>query len=179
RQEQLSTLLAVCYEILGAEDQALLAYEKVIQLNPRNDAALVGRGLLRYTSDPEAAASDFTKAVATNTPLAWPYFYLAHRSLQIGDYRGTLDRCVQALKRANLSTVKADLFEWMAIAQSYLGVAPDSIRANFETALELAPSNERIRRNYKRFVAKLEQAMTPDWEKTYSVTPDEARRMAA
>jgi hypothetical protein len=61
------------------------------------------------------------------------------------------------------AAVKSELFEWMAIAQSGLGFPVETVRASFENAIRLDPSNERAGRN----LAAFETAVRPTikvWE---------------
>jgi hypothetical protein len=52
-------------------------------------------------------------------------------------------------------TAKSQLEEWRAIAQAELGFSAESVRAAFEAALRLDPSNELARRNQDAFEASV------------------------
>jgi tetratricopeptide (TPR) repeat protein len=64
--------LGMCYRLLGKEDLALMSYNAALALDPDNDAALVGRGLLRLRSDQAAAIEDFQKAAHGSSLYVWP-----------------------------------------------------------------------------------------------------------
>ncbi len=51
------------------------------------------------------------------------------------------------------AAVKSELSEWIAISQSELGFPTEMVRASFENAIRLDPSNERARRNFAAFEA--------------------------
>ena len=59
--------------------------------------------------------------------------------------------CEEALERPGSPAVKSELSEWMAIAQAGLGYPAEMVRASFEDAIRLDPSNERARRNLNAF----------------------------
>jgi len=49
------------------------------------------------------------------------------------------------------AAVKSELSEWIAISQSELGFPEEMVRASFENAIRLDPSNERAGRNFAAF----------------------------
>ncbi len=57
-------------------------------------------------------------------------------------------------------TAKSLLQEWLAIARAQLGFPPEFVRASFEAALRLDPSNELAKRNRDAFEASLKVSHT-------------------
>ena len=70
-------------------------------------------------------------------------------------------------------SAKSQLEEWRAIAQAELRFPPESVRAAFEAALRLDPSNELARRNQNAFEASLGVPRTDSrsiWERNSEAT---------
>src|SRR5262249_7740457 len=64
-------------------------------------------------------------------------------------------------------TAKSQLQEWIAIARAQLGFPPEFVRAAFEAALHLDPTNELARRNSEAYESSLRvsRAISPSlWE---------------
>ncbi|HCO22210.1 MAG: hypothetical protein CME31_21580 [Gimesia sp.] len=144
------SLLAFCQDHLGNITEAIVAYNRGIAADPGNDALLVARGILRYGTDSDSL-HDFEAAIQLQTPLVWPYFYLAHSLLihnRLGDCMRMSER---ALNMSASDLVRANLFEWVAIAKCELGFPLQQIRQAFQDAIRLAPENERIRANFNAF----------------------------
>ncbi len=139
--------LGMCYEHLRNDDGALAAYDEVLSIQPSHEAALTARGILRYSKDANAAVRDLERALLQDTPLVWPYFYLAHHSLVTARYQHCLYYCRAALVRKASDPVKADLLEWQAIAIAETNGSIAEVLANLDAALRLAPGNRRIEEN--------------------------------
>ncbi|MGP0065869.1 MAG: tetratricopeptide repeat protein [Isosphaeraceae bacterium] len=144
--------LGICYRLLGREDLALDAYNSVLERDPDNDAALVGRGLLRFRSDQALAIEDFRKAVHGNSPYVWPYYFYAFHLITSGQFDEGLRACRAGLLRTNDPATKAEFYEWIAIAQESLDQSRNAVQASFENARSLAPWNQHIERNYQLFL---------------------------
>lgn len=145
-------LLGFCYEFLGNAVAAVTFYSRGLQVNPNNDALLVARGILQYGTSLRAI-TDFEQAVRLGSPVVWPYFFLAHYYLTTGRFEQCRAMCERGSNMRGSDTAKSQLEEWRAIAQAELGFPPDSVRAAFEAAFRLDPSNELAKRNQEAFEA--------------------------
>ena len=155
-------LLGFAHEFLGEARLALENYSRGLQIEHTNDALLVARGILLYGTGARAI-TDFEMAIRYRSPVIWPYFFLAHDRLLHNRFDECRRLCEQALEMPGSAAVKSELSEWMAIAQSELGFPVETVRASFENAIRLDPSNERASRNLTAF----EKAVRPTikmWE---------------
>jgi tetratricopeptide (TPR) repeat protein len=161
----LLSLLGFGYEFLGKAQAAWELYSEALQLDPRNDALYVARGMLLYGTSTRAIA-DFESAIQCGTRLVWPYVMLAHHHLTSGRYEECRKLCERVLGIGGSAAMVSEVFEWMAIAQAQLGFPADIVRTSFDKAIQRDPSNERAKRN----LAAFETARTPiPWE-TRTVT---------
>ena len=62
------------------------------------------------------------------------------------------------------AAVMSEVSEWMAIAQAELGFPAEMVRASFDTAIRLDPSNERAKRNLAAFEAANKPITVKIWE---------------
>ncbi|MHB1423788.1 MAG: tetratricopeptide repeat protein [Gemmataceae bacterium] len=147
----LLSLLGFGYEFLGKTQVALQLYSDALRIEP-NDALYVARGMLLYGTSAQAI-TDFETAMQHGTPLVWPYVMLAHHHLLTGRFEESLRLCEQAIRIGGSATVMSEVCEWMAIAQTHLGFPADIVRASFDKAIRLDPSNERAKRNLAAFEA--------------------------
>ncbi len=147
-------ILGFCQERLGNAGAAVHYYSLGLQAKPEDDALLVARGILLYGSDPRALV-DFEQAANLGSPLVWPYLFLAHHFLVSQQYDKCLSACETGLEKRGSDAAKSQLREWMAISRAELGFRPEFVRADFEAALRLDPSNELARRNQAAFEASL------------------------
>lgn len=160
-------LLGFCYEFLGNVASAVQYYSRGLQVNPNNDGLLVARGILQYGTSPRAI-TDLDQAVKLGSPVVWPYLFLAHHDLTSNRLQHCREMCETGLRMRGSDTAKSQLEEWRAIAQAELGFPPESVRAAFEAALRLDPSNDLARQNHDAYEASLRVTSTrPDtnWEK--------------
>ncbi len=155
-------LLGSAYELLGQSQLAVAAFSKGLQVAPTNDVLLGMRGMSSYGTSAQAI-SDFELAVGYRSDLTGPYFFLAHDRLITGRFDECRKLCEQALAMPGSATLKSELYEWMAIAQSELGFPADLVRASFEEAISRNPSNDMAVRNRDAFEAALRTA-TKAWE---------------
>jgi len=148
------------YEFLGNTQAALALYSAALQIDPTNDALYVARGMLLYGTSGRAI-TDLEIAMQYGTPLVWPYVMLAHHHLLAGRFEESRKLSEQAIRVGGSAAVMSEVWEWMAIAQTHLGFPADVIRASFDNAIRLDPSNERAKRN----VAAFESATRPiSWQ---------------
>ena len=163
--------LGLCYFRLGEKSKAIEAFDVALANDPNNDAILVARGMARY-GDSLASVRDFQGAMNLNSPLDWPYYMLTHHYLVAERYDECWRMANRALDRTNSDPLRADLHEWIAIAQSSLGFPPDLVRAEFEEAVRLAPDNDRIRKNFALFRARQGSGPNSDsaWDKPTAAT---------
>jgi len=146
--------LGMCHEMLGNSGAAADYFSRGLQANPNNDGLLAARGILQYGTSPRAII-DFEQAVRLESPVIWPYFFLAHHYLVTSRFEQCRVLCETGLRMRGSDAAKSQLEEWRAIAQAALGFPPDSVRAAFEAALRFDPSNDLARRNQEAFEAAL------------------------
>lgn len=161
----LLSLLGFGYEFLGKTQAAWEFYSEALQLDPRNDALYVARGMLSYGTSIRAIA-DFERAIQCGTRLVWPYVMLAHHHLTSGRYEECRKLCEHVLGIGGSAAMVSEVLEWMAIAQAQLGFPADMVRTSFDEAIQRDPSNERAKRN----LAAFETARTPIAWETRTVT---------
>ncbi len=123
-------LVAFCYDHLGNASAALEYYNKGIAGNPENEALLVARGILRYGADADAV-HDFQAAIRTGTRMVWPFFFLAHQYLVNDRFAECLRVCEGAVELAASDSARANLFEWIGISRSELGMPAQTVREAF------------------------------------------------
>jgi tetratricopeptide (TPR) repeat protein len=144
--------LAMCYRKLGKADLALQAYDDALELDSRNDAALVGRGVLRFTTDQNSAMEDFKQAVERGTAYVWPHYFYAFFLLRNRRSEECIRVCRGGLQRTDDPSLIAEFYEWIAISQDLLGAAEETVRSAFETARSQDPWNQHIEENYQLFL---------------------------
>jgi tetratricopeptide (TPR) repeat protein len=151
-------LAASGFESLDELDDALKCYEEGLKLAPDNETLLIGLGLLVYGRDNERAEVAFTRAVQLDSPLVWPYFFLAHYHVLHEHFERALHFVLLALPKATSNPVRAELLEWFAICQSMLSYPDEAVLAMFREATVLDPANERIAKNLRAFEASRQDA---------------------
>jgi len=157
------SLLGAGYEICGETQTAMDYYSKGLQLEPYNDALLAARGILQYGTSPRAL-TDLEMAIRADSPLVWPYVLLAHHTLLIERFEECRKLCERALSMNGSPSVMSEVSEWMAIAQAHLGFPAEMVRALFDNAIRLDPSNERAKRNLTAFEAASKSIAVKTWE---------------
>ena len=153
-------LLGFCMDHMGDIEGALRYYDSGLLEFPSNDAMLVARGILRYGTDDEGAAQDFQNAINHGSSQVWPYFFLAHQFLVSNRSAECLRICDKAIRLPASNVVHANLYEWVAISRSELGLPLPDIQTAFETAIRLDPENTRIRKNYLAFKESLREGVS-------------------
>lgn len=158
-------LLGFAYEHLEDWQNAVRWFDIGLMRNPYQDALLVARGINLYGRS-DRAVQDFERAVRMGSPVVWPYFFLAHHYISHGRYEDCRKICERGLEMPASPTVRAEFWEWLAIAQAESSFPHERVRAAFEQALLLDASNERIRRNATAFESALKSGPTrPQWDR--------------
>jgi len=158
-------LLALSHEHLGETGAAFDYYSMGLRIEPSHDALLTGRGILTYGKSPQSP-SDLEQAVKLGSPLVWPYFFLAHHYIANNRYEDCRRMCEKGLAMTASLAVHSQLSEWLAIAEAELGFPSGRVRAAFEQALRLDPSNDTARRNLDTFERASPRPTVPKtWEK--------------
>jgi tetratricopeptide (TPR) repeat protein len=155
--------LGFCYELLDNWPAALESYSRGLLVDPDNDTILVSRGMLTYGTNPQAI-NDLEIAIQTGTSYVWPYFFLAHHYLLSRRFEECRRLCERVLSTNCSTFVKSEASRWMAIAQAELGFPAETVRASFENAMRLDPSNERVKRNLVEYESANKPNVTKDWE---------------
>lgn len=168
---QAFALLGLCFERLGDPTEALKCYNQGLTLDPGDPLLLMVRGMLLYAQDSLAAVRDFEHAIQRGSSLVWPYYFLSHHFLLSMSYRECLRTSTEGLQREASDGVRADLYEWIAISHASLGAPKQVVEASFQSALGLAPSNERIGANYELYERSHSAS---NWQKP---TTDEVGRL--
>lgn len=148
-------LLATSHRWLGDTKEAFHYYSLAIALEPWNDALFVARGMIVYGMNP-SAIDDFEEAIRLDSPLVWPYFYMAHSLLAQNRFEECRRMCERALDRPAPPRARSELCEFLGIALTHLQYPAPAIQRAFENALREDPSNDRARWNLQQFLAALE-----------------------
>jgi tetratricopeptide (TPR) repeat protein len=146
--------LALSLRELGELSKALQVLDRAIAKNPAEADLLALRGTLRYqSSDVQGGLSDFAEAIRRGTTEFWPYFYLARHALQQRAWSLALMNASRAAglpaKPVEEPANRAETYEIIAIAQAALGQPAQLVLDNFNAAIAIDPTNERIQRNSK------------------------------
>jgi len=141
--------LGSCYEWLGNRESAREAYDRAVKCHPSSDQALVLRGLLRESDDPEGARDDFLAAAKLHTGLLTPYLVLAREALKAKQFEECLKWCGEIGHLQINPRALALVLEFRGIALFELGRSDNLVHDLFRQALTLDPLNERIQQNYE------------------------------
>ncbi len=147
-------LLATCHRWLGETKEAYHYYSRSIALEPWNDALFTARGMIVYGTN-QSAISDFEQAIKLNSPIVWPYFYMAHYLLTQNRFEECRKMCERALGKPAPERVQSELCEFLGIAMTHLGYPPPVVQRAFENAIRVDPSNDRAKRNLQMFLEAL------------------------
>jgi len=164
----IAQMLALVYERLGKQRQAIEVYDKMLSRFPRHSELLAGRGIARYDLERGGALSDFEAARQAGTTSIWPFFFLAGHALEQGNYHLCWRLCVEGLDCPGPVDARAQLHQWLGIAQSMLGQPLERVLECFEHAERLDPDNETIRTNRKVAEARLDG--TPEKRQPWKTT---------
>jgi Arc/MetJ family transcription regulator len=114
--------------------------------------------------------------------------FLAHHYLITNQFERCRLMCETGIRMSASDTAKSQLEEWRAIAQAELGYSQESVRAAFEAAVRLDPSNDLAKRNQAAFEASLRLPQVPThskWDKKTAAAmrdfglPDRRKLLAA
>jgi tetratricopeptide (TPR) repeat protein len=156
-------LLGFGYEFLPRWQAALELYSRGLQLEPYNHSLLVARGILLYGTS-SRAVTDLEMAIRAGSPLIRPYVFRAHHNLLNGRFDEYRKLCERALSMNGSAAVMSEVSEWMAVAQAELGFPAEMVRASFDNAIRLDPSNERATRNLAAREAANKPITVKIWE---------------
>lgn len=134
------------YEHLGENAKALQSFDKAVNIH-EYDAALTARAFSQLATNRPAAMADLQRAVSLGTSLPWPYLYLAHDALLAGRYDRLEELCAAGLQRARVRRMRAQFYEWAAIAAAQLERPPDVVGERFARAVDEDPFEPRIQAN--------------------------------
>jgi tetratricopeptide (TPR) repeat protein len=151
-RRRISIALAACLRELGRADEARQTLDAAIAKAPQDPVLLAYRGYVRGMTDPAGALADFASAVRYGATSFWPFFFLSRHALHERDWAAALEYANRALEFAAAPIAQAEAYEVIGIAQSYLGGPAELVVEYFDRAVDLAPSNDRIR--YNREVAR-------------------------
>ncbi|MEZ4446692.1 MAG: hypothetical protein R3B72_46875 [Polyangiaceae bacterium] len=158
--------LAAAYscEHLGKDAAALDHFNRAVQIYP-HDVTFVARGLTRMQrGDRPGALGDFRRAIGEGCSLVHPFVFLAHDALDHQSWRRARELAKQGLWREPSPTVRAQLLEWMAIAEANLDGDVDDVLALFDRAIASDPFAPTISRNRDAFVAWKNDRASPTWD---------------
>jgi tetratricopeptide (TPR) repeat protein len=147
-------LLATCHRWVGEIKEAYHYYSQAIVLEPTNDALFAARGMIVYGTN-QSAIGDFEQAISLNSPLVWPYFYIAHYLLIQNRFEECRRMCELALGKSAPERVQSELCEFLGISLTHLQYPPPVIQRAFENAIRVDPSNDRAKQNLQRFLEAL------------------------
>jgi len=170
-------LCGFCFRDVAEFENARRCFDQAIKLAPGDGAIRTSRGMLLYGCDKHQAVTDFMKAIDLETPIVWPYLFLAHHYVVVGRFEASLDMCQKSFRFPASAKARANTYEWLAICEAALGVNPDTVRLHFNKALDLAPANKRIESNRRVFEENIGRKSPRDiaWEQ---VGDDEIRESA-
>ena len=133
----------VSFSKSGRYDQAIQAFSKAIEINPRNTSAYINRGLSwYYKGDYNQAIADYTKALDINPYHADAYNNLAWALAICPDYRlRNGAKAVEVAQKAVELNPEADTLDTLAAAYAAAGHFSEAIDTT-QKALELAENSQ-------------------------------------
>jgi tetratricopeptide (TPR) repeat protein len=158
------------YEHLGENAKALQAFDKAVNIH-EHDAALIARAFSQLATNRPAALADFQRALSLGTSLPWPYLYLAHDALLAGRYDRLEELCAGGLQRSRGHRVRAQFYEWAAIASAQLGRGPSIVGERFARAMAEDPFEPRIQANAAAWEAAVQDATKKKLAKVTTPAP--------
>jgi len=150
--------LGLALDALGRSDEALHAYDRAVEAEPNNDAALIGRAVARLSRNPVAALADFQRAIALGTKALVAYVAVGLEAMRAGRYQQA-STIIDLIRRITVDRRALALAsEWAAIIAAETRQPPDVVRAWFRAATELDPGNIHIQRNAEVFEERLRRS---------------------
>jgi tetratricopeptide (TPR) repeat protein len=175
-------MLGFSHAQLGNVKTAVQLYSDGLARYPGDVSLLTLRGLARIDADLPKALGDCRKAVQAGSVSMWPYYFLAWDALRQRNYPEVWQLCLLALQRSGgFEREQAQLYEWLAIALAESGQPLDWVVQNLQRAVEIDPSNERIRRNLATAKARRAASIPPGkdgWEIERYASSEQALRSA-
>ena len=139
--------LGMCYERMENRKAAVQVYTDALSRHPRDGELLTARGLARFEADETAALNDFAAAARLGVAAIWPYLVLAGHFLHRGVPGEALRMALSASRQPGPPRARAVAYDAIGIALAELGQPQERVLENFDQALALDPTNDRIRRN--------------------------------
>jgi tetratricopeptide (TPR) repeat protein len=150
--------LGICHAHLHRYDEALAAYTLAVNNAPNwrtKQTALIARGIFLYEINNEAAIKDLKQAIDKQSDLVWPYLFLSHAYAVSGLYRDCLAVTSAGIGVATSAKVRAELYEFKAIALAETGAPAETVKDAFRHAQSLAPNDRRLRKNIEVYQRSL------------------------
>lgn len=169
-REPLAAVLAAAFatkalslQRLAKLDEALKVFDVAIKEFTDNSVLLTARGLLKQQLCRLDAIDDFQKAVDLGTPVVWPYLEIARNALRERQWEKAISFCRLGIWRAGQPSVRAVLFDLLAIAQFEHGDPSEEVRSAFQTAHTRDPLSEEIRSHFDAFNERSVAGTRQDW----------------
>ncbi len=139
--------LGHCHERMGDGAAAVAVYSAALERHQHHADLLVSRGLARVGADDPNALLDFREALRWGARTIWPGYILSRQALLAGAPGEAHRLALEAADAAGPAAVRALIHETIALASLRLGYSPERVLEHFALAVQLDPTNERIRRN--------------------------------
>jgi len=168
-------LLGATHASLHQSQIAEKYYSRGLELAPAHEGFLVARGMLLYGYS-ERAVLDFEATLRVGASLVWPFYFLAHHYLVNEQFDESRRLCERALELNSSTSVRSELYEWLAITQAILRFPQEIVRTTFEQAIRTDPNNDRAKRNRRLFEAGHFHPLK-EWETPASIAVRNARTL--
>jgi len=159
---------------IGKQDQAILAFQKVISLNPDYPDAYFNMGLALGRQDKlDEAVEAYSKALSLNPDYPRAYFFMAYAL----DRQDKLDEAVEAYSKAlSLKPDDADAYLYMADALRRQDKLVKAVEA-FSGGLSLKPDNAEAYNNMGTILQRQDKQYEAikAYSKALSIKPDYAQ----
>jgi serine/threonine protein kinase/tetratricopeptide (TPR) repeat protein/WD40 repeat protein len=141
----------------GRPKQALAAYARVLDLDPKNHAAWNNQGLLHEKQgELEKAVVDFSKAIELDAKDDIALLNRSRVCARLARWQKTVDDCTRFLNLAP-PLRQPDAYLQRALAYGQLGRYPES-QADYQKLVELAPRNPLVHNNLSWLLANCPDA---------------------
>jgi tetratricopeptide (TPR) repeat protein len=134
---------------LGDKNRAIAEFTRAITANPTMAEPYSARGLETYPSD--TSIQDLERSLALGMAYHLPAYYLAHFYMRNESWSRATEFAKLALRFEPPDAVRANLLEWLAIANIQLGGDVEVTRRQFLEALRISPESLHIRKNLEVF----------------------------
>jgi tetratricopeptide (TPR) repeat protein len=173
--------MANCFEMTalglhwaGDKAQAVEVCDAAIDFAPAAYGPRTIRAMITYPG--EQALADCREAIKLGEPSYYPYYYLAHAALVTGDEAVAGSWCREALEHQPSRRIEAQLWVWLAVAETQMGKKAEDVRALLQKAQALDPGDLDIR----RIAGELERSLSitlPDYLQSWGKTAQETFRV--